>query len=80
MTAGAFWRALPDVVAYEATVPLVYESQWYEPSKVEPQKQNLTCNLKMTKECILINELENLQNTYKKEFQNLEESWSPRFL
>ncbi|KAL1487945.1 hypothetical protein ABEB36_015328 [Hypothenemus hampei] len=30
ITAGAFWKKLPDTITYEATIPLSYETAWTE--------------------------------------------------
>lgn len=77
ITAGAFWRAQPDTVSYEATVPIVYESIWLEKQNFD--KVNNPCG-NDTWECGLLKNITSLQNAYINDFQNLEKSWSPKYL
>ncbi|CAG9822861.1 unnamed protein product [Phaedon cochleariae] len=48
VTAGAFWKALPSTLAYEATLPLIYETNWPEvgyPNGDSHEGQRIDCTL-----------------------------------
>lgn len=90
ITAGAFWRKLSTTVNYEATIPLVYETQWFEHegNGNEGKKFKGICNQdndtgsnKINKiECIIIKSLELLENAFEAEFDSLQNAWSTTFL
>ncbi|XP_074034574.1 uncharacterized protein [Leptinotarsa decemlineata] len=85
VTAGAFWRPLPQTVSYEATIPLVYQSNWHEKSEMKNNiiQQIGTCKGKTDQtsyRCRAIEHLNLLQNAFNIEFQSLSKSWSPIYL
>ncbi|KAL1490150.1 hypothetical protein ABEB36_012890 [Hypothenemus hampei] len=43
ITAGAFWKKLPDTITYEATIPLSYETEWVETTFPTSEEKDVQC-------------------------------------
>ncbi|KAL1488598.1 hypothetical protein ABEB36_014402 [Hypothenemus hampei] len=43
ISAGAFWKKLPDTITYEATIPLSYETDWVETLFPTPEEKEAPC-------------------------------------
>lgn len=73
VTAGAFWKALPATVGYEATIPLIYESSWFEKEEVDKINFESFCSNKSDgkPECSFLHNLDLLNNAYELEVLSL---------
>ncbi|KAG5862196.1 hypothetical protein JTB14_023879 [Gonioctena quinquepunctata] len=83
VNAGAVWRALPQTVSYEANIPLIYESTWYEKPKYLEKVDTDSCinmSIHDSPEYNIINNLNSLQNAFKTELASLAQSWNAMYL
>ncbi|KAK4874627.1 hypothetical protein RN001_013987 [Aquatica leii] len=81
ITTGAFWKPLPDVITYSATIPLTYQSKW-ETSLVEirqEERKGASCsNTDIT--CKIGNEIESLNKLIHKEMVRTYEAIDTKYL
>lgn len=73
ISAGAYWKPLPEVISYEATIPLTYETPWsnedtYSVSgEVKCPSSNDICRI--------FRKLDALEEAYQTELQTMKQSW-----
>lgn len=68
VTAGAFWKILPSTVTYEATIPLIYNSEWKEESLSRTGGEFSCGNLsRKDSRCVLLEGLDRLVDAFNKE-------------
>lgn len=79
ITAGAFWRPLPSTTNYEATIPLVYDTPWYQNTiKTNSEFTENCVNLSnINLQCRLSHNLNLVESAFEDEFNIWENSWSP---
>lgn len=88
ISAGAFWKQLPEVVTYEASIPLVYQTWWSETlisEVVTPIEGPCQASFSTYKgfvnasvenwECDLSNTLHDLGKAFEKEANALYKTW-----
>lgn len=74
VTAGAFWRKIPDAIAYEASIPLVYEGHWLvESVRLIPNSTLCVGKYENLPECSIIHHVKNLLLLQENEIDLLNE-------
>lgn len=78
ISAGAYWVPLPEVIAYEASIPLTYVSSWNsEEVRYESKKHNCNSNNSDWVEfCSVINHLDKMSAAVDTEFFLLSKNWN----
>lgn len=77
VSAGAYWKPLPDAIAYEASIPLTYQSTWNDDG-VEPVSRNHKCNAnnEVTRDyCEFLSHIDMVSEAIDAEFSAITKQW-----
>lgn len=80
VSAGAYWKPLPDTKIYEATIPLTYQTSWDEDqiNTTVPLKNVCQNSVLNDKECIILYQMGQLSEAFSEEFNMLNENWNTK--
>ena len=77
ISAGAYWKQLPETIVYEATIALNYQTSWEEDRlSLKDLHEKSTCKNRASEECIITYHMGELSKSFTQEFQLLNDNWN----
>ncbi|KAL1516372.1 hypothetical protein ABEB36_000291 [Hypothenemus hampei] len=81
ITAGAFWKKLPESIPYEATIPLTYQTDWVETLFRDIPEDSIPCpSTEDTHECIIQHHIKALSRMFTQEIQILNDAYKIQYM
>lgn len=78
--AGASWKLLPDIISYEATVPITYTVPWLGKETYSFTNLKNNCIEEGDESCKILNQMEDISKTLNMEVNNMLNYWNITYL
>lgn len=77
ITSGAYWKTLPDTLAYEATIPLTYTTKWHQTLFEASLTRSVNCGKRQKPFCELGDPLRSLISQARQQILSIDTAIDP---